>query len=237
MNESHIVSSYDRDLEAVQALIMKMGGLVEESILNAAQCLVENDGDLATKVRRGDKAIDGLEERINEEAARMIALRQPMARDLRTVLSVIKISGNLERIGDYSKNIGKRTIALTEMPQIGSTAGSIRRMARSVEQMLKDALDAYIQRDVEMARDVWARDAEVDQMYTALFREFVTHMMEDPRNISACIHLHFIAKNIERMGDHVTSIAEQVIYLVSGEKPDEDRPKGDRSSLETFGQT
>jgi phosphate transport system protein len=185
---------------------------------------------LARTVRQGDKAIDGLEELINEEAARLIALRAPAASDLRLVLSVMKIAGNLERIGDYAKNMAKRTGVLAQGPNISEGTAALRRMAREVERMLKDALDSYIQRDVELAADVIERDRDVDQMYNALFREFLTHMMEDPRNISACMHLHFIAKNTERMGDHVTSIAEQVIYLVTGDKPEEDRQKADTTS-------
>ena len=206
-------------------MIMKMGGMVEQQLIEAAQALETRDDALAARVRDADKQIDALDEQVNLEAARLIALRAPAAKDLRTVLSVLKISGNLERIGDYSKNLGKRSLVLAQMPVIPGSAGAIRRMAKAVEQMLKDALDAYIHRDVELAIDVRSRDQDVDQMYNALFREFLTHMMEDPRNITACMHLHFIAKNIERSGDHVTSIAEQVIYLATGEAPTDARPK------------
>lgn len=206
-------------------MIMKMGGMVEQQLIEAAQALETRDDALAARVRDADKQIDALDEQVNLEAARLIALRAPAAKDLRTVLSVLKISGNLERIGDYSKNLGKRSLVLAQMPVIPGSAGAIRRMAKAVEQMLKDALDAYIHRDVELAIDVRSRDQDVDQMYNALFREFLTHMMEDPRNITACMHLHFIAKNIERSGDHVTSIAEQVIYLATGEAPTDVRPK------------
>ncbi|MEX0301050.1 MAG: phosphate signaling complex protein PhoU [Leisingera sp.] len=230
MVEQHIASAFDRDLEGIQARIMKMGGLVEDAIREAARALETRDEELALEVRQADKAIDGLEELINEETARLIALRAPAASDLRLVLSVLKIAGNLERIGDYAKNMAKRTGVLAQGPSTSEGAAALRRMAREVERMLKDALDSYIQRDVELAADVIARDRDVDQMYNALFREFLTHMMEDPRNISACMHLHFIAKNTERMGDHVTSIAEQVIYLVTGEKPEEDRKKADTTS-------
>ncbi len=233
--QQHIVSSYDTDLEAIQALIMKMGGLTEAAILEATKSLENRDEELAEQVRLNDKAIDHLEEQVNEECARVLALRQPIASDLRTVLTVMKISANLERVGDYAKNMAKRTSVLVHLSPIEGTSGAIRRMARTVESMLKDALDAYIQRDAELAADVRLRDQEVDQMYNALFREFLTFMMEDPRNITACMHLHFIAKNIERMGDHVTSIAEQVIYLVTGEMPEEGRPKDDRTSVETPG--
>ena len=230
MSEQHIASAFDRDLEAVQAHIMKMGGLVEVAISNAARSLETRDEELAQKVRQGDKEIDALEDMINEETARLIALRAPTAGDLRLVLSVLKVSGNLERIGDYAKNIAKRTTTLVEAPHIGSSAAALRRMARDVETMLRDALDAYIQRDAELAQDVIRRDEDVDLMYNGLFRELLTFMAEDPRNITACMHLHFIAKNTERMGDHVTAIAEQVIYLVTGERPTESRPKADTTS-------
>ncbi|MCD9147854.1 phosphate signaling complex protein PhoU [Pseudophaeobacter flagellatus] len=230
MVEQHIASAFDRDLEAIQAQIMKMGGLVEVAIVDCARALETRDEELAQQVRNSDKAIDGLEELINENAARVIAIRAPAAVDLRVVLSVMKIAGNLERIGDYAKNISKRTGVLIQGQDISDNAAALRRMAREVELMLKDALDAYIQRDIELAADVITRDREVDQMYNALFREFLTHMMEDPRNITSCMHLHFIAKNIERMGDHVTSIAEELIYLVTGNRPEEDRPKADTTS-------
>ncbi|AML52679.1 phosphate signaling complex protein PhoU [Falsihalocynthiibacter arcticus] len=226
MQEQHIVSSFDRDLESIQALIMKMGGLVEVAISDATRALEDRDEELAQQVRHRDKAIDALEDQVNSEAARVIALRSPTATDLRTVLTVMKLAGNLERVGDYAKNLGKRTSSLVQMPDIDGASGAIRRMGREVEHMLRDALDAFVQRDVAMAEDVRRRDQEVDQMYNALFREFLTFMMEDPRNITACMHLHFIAKNIERMGDHTTSIAEQVIYLVTGELPAEERTKG-----------
>ncbi|CUH88673.1 PhoU-like phosphate uptake regulator [Phaeobacter sp. CECT 5382] len=230
MVEQHITSAFDRDLEAVQAQIMKMGGLVEAAIIDSARALETRDEELAQKVRAGDAAIDGLAEMINEDAARVIAIRAPAAVDLRLVLSVMKIAGNLERIGDYAKNIAKRTGVLIQGHDTSESAAALRRMAREVELMLKDALDSYIQRDVELAADVIARDTEVDQMYNALFREFLTHMMEDPRNITPCMHLHFIAKNIERMGDHVTSISEELIYLVTGNRPEDERPKADTTS-------
>lgn len=231
MKEQHIASVFDRDLEAIQAQIMKMGGLVEAAIRESSLSLDTRDEELADKVRKADKAIDALEEMINEEAARVIALRAPIASDLRLVLSVIKISANLERIGDYAKNMAKRTGVLSQMAPVNDSTGALRRMAREVERMLNDALDSYVQRDAELALDVIGRDQEVDQMYNALFREFLTFMMEDPRNITACMHLHFIAKNIERMGDHVTSIAEQVVYLVTGDHPEDARPKADKTSL------
>ena len=232
MEDTHIASAFDRDLEALQAQIMKMGGLVEDAILKAATSLERRDEELAEEVRRADTAIDRLDEFINEEAARVIAMRQPIAVDLRVILTVLKVSSNLERIGDYAKNMAKRTTVLAGMQQVNGSPASIRRMAKEVELMLKDVLDAYIQRDADLARAVIMRDADVDQMYNALFREFLTFMMEDPRNINACMHLHFIAKNTERMGEHVTNIAEQVIYLVTGETPEDKRPKEDQTSID-----
>ena len=229
-SERHIATAFDRDLEGIQALIMKMGGLVEAAILDAASALDTRDDELAERVRLGDKVIDALEDQINTECARLIALRAPAASDLRTVLTVMKIAASLERCGDYAKNLAKRSLVLTQMMPIEGSAGAIKRMAKAVAVLLGDALDAYIRRDVNLAADVRRRDREVDQMYNALFREFLTHMMEDPRAISACMHLHFIAKNIERMGDHATGVAEQVIYLVTGQMPEEDRVKGDTTS-------
>lgn len=228
----HIASAFDRDLESIQAKIMKMGGLVEVAIMEGAISLETRDEERAEKVRAADRLIDRLEEDINEDAARLIAIRSPTAGDLRLVLSVMKISGNLERIGDYSKNMAKRTGVLTQMDPVSDSTSALRRMAKEVQKMLKDALDAYIHRDAELAQDVINRDSDVDQMYNALFREFLTFMMEDPRNITACMHLHFIGKNIERMGDHVTAIAEQVVYLVTGERPEEARTKSDVTSTQ-----
>lgn len=227
MNDHHIASAFDRDLEAIQAQIMKMGGLVEAAINDATRALETRDLELAEEVRRNDKVIDALEEQINQEAAQLIALRAPTAIDLRLVLSVIKISANLERIGDYAKNLAKRTSLLTEMEPVNGSAGALRRMSKAVGGMLNDVLDAHVRRDPELALDVIERDHDVDQMYNALFREFLTFMMEDPRKITACMHLHFIAKNIERMGDLATSIAEQTIYVATGHLPEDDRPKVD----------
>ncbi|KPP88652.1 MAG: phosphate transport system regulatory protein PhoU [Rhodobacteraceae bacterium HLUCCO07] len=231
MTSQHIVSSFDRDLEALQAMIVKMGSQAEKAINNAITALETRDMDLSQKIRRDDKIIDTMDEEIKSETARVLALRAPTAGDLRTVLSVMTISSHLERCGDYAKNIAKRNTVLVDMTPIDGTVPALRRMARMVEQMLTDALQAYIERDAEKAEDVRTRDLEVDQMYNTLFRSLLTHMMEDPRNITASMHLHFIAKNIERMGDHATSISDQTIYLVTGEMPDEDRPKGDTTAL------
>jgi phosphate transport system protein len=227
MTTAHILSAFDRDLEAAQALVMRMGGMVETALLDAAEALDTRDEDLAARVRSGDAAIDALEEQINTQCAMLLALRGPTAGDLRTVLTVMKIAAALERAGDYAKNMAKRTVVLAQMTPVPGASGSIRRLAKAVVQMLTDALDAYIRRDLKLAEDVRKRDRDVDQMYNSIFRELLTHMMEDPRNIGPCMHLHFIAKNIERVGDHATAVAEQVIYLVTGAMPGDERPKVD----------
>lgn len=233
VQSSHIRSAFDQDLEGVKAQVAKMGGLVEKALLSAAEALDTRDVALAKQVRRDDAAIDALEEMIQSECARIIALRTPIASDLRTVLTVMRLAGGLERAGDYAKNLAKRTVVLAEMPQIDGSSAAVKRMTRSVVAMLSKALNAYFSEDAALAEEVRQSDVEVDQMYNSLFREFLTHMMEDPRNITACMHLHFIAKNIERVGDHATGIAEQVIYLVTGKYPDEDRVKGeDAASLQ-----
>ncbi|KQI67223.1 phosphate transport system protein [Loktanella sp. DSM 29012] len=232
-DQQHISSAYDRDLEEITTLIMKMGGMVEAAILQTAEAMATRDLELAEKVRNGDKAIDALEIEINDSAARTIALRAPVSKDLRSILTVLRLAASLERIGDYAKNIAKRTSVLIDMPVISGSEVALKRMAREVQGMLNDTLDAYIRGDAELAEDVRQHDQDVDQMYNALFREFLTFMMEDPRNITACMHLHFMAKNIERMGDLTTNMAEQVIYLVTGDMPDEARPKSDRTAYTT----
>lgn len=232
MNDKHILSLFDRDLEGIQASVMKMGGLVEQALSHATKALKAGDVDLAETVRKGDKVIDEIELEIKNDAARLIALRSPTAGDLRTVLSVMEIASHLERCGDYAKNIAKRTIAMAGTAEIGDTLVALARMSNFVSGMIKDCLDAHIRRDVEAAEEIIERDLEADQIYNTVFRSLLTHMMEDHRNIAVGMHLHFIAKNIERVGDHATGIAEQTIYLVTGELPDDDRPKKDRTSTE-----
>jgi phosphate transport system protein len=212
MSNEHILRAFDRDLEAVQAMIMKMGGLVETALADAARAVDTLDEGLADQVRAGDAAIDALEEQVNAECARLIALRAPMGTDLRMVLSVMKIASNLERCGDYAKNLAKRSKVLAGLQPL---------------LLLKDSLDAFIARDAGLAAEVRLRDHEIDQMYNALFRELLTHMLEDSRTITPAMQLHFIAKNVERVGDHATTIAEQVIYMTTGSLPGEARPKVD----------
>ena len=204
---------------------------MEDAILQGSEALSDRDVEAADRVRQGDRAIDALEEHLNEEVARTIALRAPVSRDLRILLSVLRLAASLERVGDYAKNIAKRVTVLADSRGIEGADVSLRRMAREVQGMLRDTLDAFVRRDAGLAADVVARDEGVDQMYNALFREILTFMMEDPRTITPSMHLHFIAKNLERMGDLVTNMAEQVIYLVTGEKPHDERPKGDRTAF------
>lgn len=226
----HTLSSFDRDLDAIRLNVLTMGGQVEDAILNASRALEGRDEDLAAQVVQGDKLIDASEEEINAQVVRLLALRQPQADDLRAAVAVMKMAGELERLGDYAKNMAKRVPVLIAAPVIDGAAGALRRQSRLVGQMLKDMLDAFSRMDVGLARDVIARDVEVDDMTNALFREFITHMMEDPRNITPCLHYVFIAKNIERMGDLVTHGAEQVIFVAEG-RPAEAREKGHSTAL------
>ena len=226
----HTLSSFDRDLDAIRLNVLTMGGQVEDAILNASRALEGRDEDLAAQVVQGDKLIDASEEEINAQVVRLLALRQPQADDLRAAVAVMKMAGELERLGDYAKNMAKRVPVLIAAPVIDGAAGALRRQSRLVGQMLKDMLDAFSRMDVGLARDVIARDVEVDDMTNALFREFITHMMEDPRNITPCLHYVFIAKNIERMGDLVTHGAEHVIFVSEG-RPAEAREKGHSTAL------
>ncbi len=225
MEEQHIMAAFDRDLQEIQAQLMKMGGLVEAAIKDSAEALRTRDGELAEQVRKRDTEIDKLDVQVNESCARVLALRQPAASDLRLVLSVMRISQNLERMGDYAKNIAKRALVLSDLEPIEGTGMLITKMATEVHSMLTDALDSFVRQDEDLAEQVRQRDLDVDHMYNAMFRELLTFMMEDPRLITTSMHLHFVAKNIERMGDHTTSIAEQVTYFLSGDLPDDARPK------------
>ncbi len=230
----HIVSRFDEDLNQLDNLLAEMGGLAEHQFADAIKALVRRDSELAEKVIINDKRIDAIEESVDQHTISMLALRQPMADDLRVVITALRIASVIERIGDYSKNIAKRTVAITQTPPVGPSR-TISRMGNVVQGMIKTVLDAYLQRDAELARDVRLRDEEVDALHTSLFRELLTYMMEDPRSISACAHLLFVAKNIERIGDHATNIAEHVHFLVHGSLPEETRPKDDQSSYTVIG--
>ncbi|WP_343561019.1 phosphate signaling complex protein PhoU [Kiloniella sp. b19] len=231
MNTGHIVTSFDKELDDIHTLIMRMAGLTESQFAEALDALCRMDAELAQKVRANDAQIDDLERELEQEVVRLIALRQPMADDLRSAISALKIASDLERIGDYAKNIAKRSIAIGQVDRKPSFS-PIARLGRLVQAIFKDTMDAFSNRDINRAIDIWHRDEEVDEMYTSLFRELLTYMMEDPGNITACTHMMFIAKNIERIGDHATNIAETVYYLETGEQIEGKRPKGDTTAFE-----
>lgn len=233
MKEKHIVRSFDTELEAVQAHLMRMGGLVETGLSDAITALRERDVDLARRTVKADRSIDELEELVKTEAANIIARRAPTAVDLRVVLATFTIANQLERSGDHAKNIAKRAITIAASSSLDEVTAAIARQAQLVQAMLADALDAFIQRDLDAAQNIRKRDAEVDSVYNNVFRTLLTHMMENPANITAGMHLHFVAKNLERIGDHATGIAEQTIYLITGELPDDDRPRQDQTPTET----
>jgi phosphate transport system protein len=231
MSDPHIVSSFDRDLEALQAHLSRLSGLVEAALTDAVTALEAQDIPAAEKVIAADKAIDALEEFIQTEAATLIARRAPTAVDLRLVLAVMRVASSLERVGDYAKNVAKRTRVMGPSAPADGHAGTIRRMATLVTRMLDEALLALIRRDAALAEAVRRRDLEIDQIYNTLFRSLFTYMMENPTNISPSMHLHFIAKNVERCGDHATAIAEQALYLATGAVPSDPRPKAESPGL------
>ena len=230
MASEHIIKSYDEELQRLDNTIAQMGGLAETQLGAAIEAVIKRDGDIATEVIEGDVQVDTLERDIESLVTRLLALRQPMARDLREVFAALKIGSDLERICDYAANVAKRSIALNQTPPV-KPVYAIPRMGRLCQAMIKDVLDAYVERDADKALAVWLRDEELDEMYTSLFRELLTYMIEDPRNITACTHLLFIAKNLERIGDHTTNVAETLYFLVHGTPLAQVRPKGDRSSL------
>jgi len=231
MPADHIVKSYDEELTRLGNMIVEMGGLAESQLSAAIDAVAKRDSALAALVVEGDAKVDDLERELDNLAIRLLALRQPMARDLREIFAALKIGSDLERICDYAANVAKRSIALSQSPPI-QPVHALPRMGTLALALIKDVIDAYVEKDADKALDVWRRDEELDEMYSSLFREFLTYMMEDPRNIGACTHLLFMAKNIERIGDHATNIAEDLYYLVHGTPLTEARPKGDKSSLE-----
>jgi phosphate transport system protein len=228
----HVVKSYDEELDRLNNIIIEMGGLAESQIASAMDAVVRRDSDLAASVIEGDLKVDQLERDLDNQAVRLLALRQPMGRDLREIVAALKIGSDLERICDYAANVAKRSIVLAQSPPT-EPIHALPRMARLALILVKEVIDAYVERDADKAIVVWARDEELDEMYSGLFREFLTYMMEDPRNIGAYTHLLFMAKNIERIGDHATNIAEDVYYVVHGTPLTQARPKGDRTSLES----
>jgi phosphate transport system protein len=231
----HIHKAFDEDLREIASRLAEMGGVAERLVAESIDALVKRDTALAQRVIAADAGVDALQREIEEKAVLTIARRQPMAIDLREVVAALRIANDLERVGDLAKNTAKRVVALDGDYQAQKQLRGVKHMADMAIARLKQVLDAYGTRDVERAIDVWRRDGEVDAMYTSLFRELLTYMMEDPRHITLCIHLLFAAKNIERIGDHATNIAETIHYLVRGEVLTDERPKVDTTSFARIG--
>jgi phosphate transport system protein len=226
----HIAKAYDQDIAALKTQLAEMGGLAEEQLANAIQALSRRDVILADQVIRNDDKLDELERRIEEKAILTIAKRQPMALDLREIMVAIRVASDIERIGDLAKNTAKRTHAISEaLPRKLSTG--LTRMGAMAQAQLKQVLDAYAERDDVKGLAVWRADEDLDALYNSIFRELLTYMMEDPRNIGLCTHLLFGAKNLERIGDHTTNIAENIHYLVHGQTIMESRPKKDITAM------
>ncbi|AJD41622.1 phosphate transport system regulatory protein PhoU [Rhizobium gallicum bv. gallicum R602sp] len=230
MASTHIYSAYDDDLKFLSRRISEMGGLAEQMVSDAVRALVHGDAGLAQKVISDDVIMDHAEREIGDKAVVTIARRQPMASDLREIMGSIRIAADLERVGDLGKNTAKRVIAV-------QSTGVPRKLARGLEHLselalvqLKEVLDVYASRSADKAKSIRERDEEIDAMYTSLFREMLTYMMEDPRNITSCTHLLFCAKNIERIGDHATNIAETIYYMATGTQPEGERPKDDTAN-------
>jgi phosphate transport system protein len=228
----HTVKAFDAELEALTAKVSEMGGLAEAELTGAIEAVAKRDTALAERIILDDVRVDELCRQIEAQAVRLLALRQPMADDLRETLAAIKMSVDLERIGDLAKNVAKRALVLNREPPVRLTQ-SVGRMGRQALQQLTQVLDAYTQRSAERALAVWHSDNDIDEIYNSLFRELLTYMMEDPRTIGLCTHLLFLAKNLERIGDHATNVAEIVYHLVTGTDLSLDRPRGDVTSLMT----
>jgi phosphate transport system protein len=230
----HIIKMYDKELDHLNKMLLEMGGLAESQLASAMESVSRRDTKLASEVIDTDSTVDQLERDIDDLVVRHLALRHPIASDLRATFVTLKIAGDLERICDYAANIAKRSIPLSQAPPI-QPVHALLPMGRFALLLIKDVIDAYVARDADKALDVWGRDKELDEFYTDVFRVLLTYMMEDPRSIGASTHLLFMAKNIERIGDHATNIAENVYYLVHGIPLEGLRPKADKSSLEVMG--
>jgi phosphate transport system protein len=224
----HIVRSYEEELKRLRDMIARMGGLAERQVADSATALIRRDTELAAEVVARDAQLDLLEREVEAFCVRLLALRQPMAADLRLIVTSMKISSDLERIGDYARNGAKRAIVISSQPQFASLNG-FSRLAHLVQENLKGAIDALVNDDLARADEVWNADQPVDDIYNGIFRELLTFMMEDPRNITAATHLLFVAKNLERIGDHATNIAERVHYAISGQILPDERPRSDTS--------
>jgi phosphate transport system protein len=230
---THTMKAFDADLEELSRMVAEMGGLAEKEIADSVMALARRDVDLAQKVIALDPTVDALQRTIEEKVILTIARRQPMAVDLRDIVGSLRVSNDLERIGDLAKNIAKRVLALDTDITFSQVIRGVEEMTKLVLAQVKQVLDAYASRDVEKALEVWRRDEEIDAVNNSLFRELLTYMMEDPRNITSCTHLLFCTKNIERMGDHATNIAETVHYMVEGRPLADERPKGDDTATFT----
>jgi phosphate transport system protein len=224
----HIVKAYEQELKRLAQMITGMGGMVEAQLAGACQAILHKDGAAATAAIEADARVDATEQEVEAFVIRLLALRQPMAQDLRHIVASLKITAAMERIGDYAANVAKRSLVLAQfnLPALSGLAN----MARLVQENLKLVVDAFGESDPDKALLVWRSDAAIDEVYTALFRELITYMMEDPRHITPCTHLLFIAKNLERIGDHATNIAETIHYAVRGTPLTDARPKGDVSA-------
>jgi phosphate transport system protein len=229
----HTIKAFDTELQDLTRVVVEMGGLAERQIVNALEALEKHDTALAQRVIADDAKIDALQREVEEKAILTIARRQPMAVDLREVVGALRLSNDLERVGDLAKNIAKRVGALDTDFQPQQVMRGVEHMTDLVLTQLKEVLDSFAHRDIAKALAVWRGDEEIDAVNNSLFRELLTYMMEDPRNITFCTHLLFCAKNIERMGDHATNIAETVYYIVEGRSLAEERPKGDTTSSAT----
>jgi phosphate transport system protein len=227
---THTMKAFDADLEELSRMVAEMGGLAEKEIADSIMALARRDLDLAQRVIALDPSVDALQRAIEEKAILTIARRQPMAVDLRDIVGSLRVSNDLERIGDHAKNIAKRVLALDADIAFSQVIRGVEEMTKLVLAQVKQVLDAYASRDVAKALEVWRRDEEVDAVNNSLFRELLTYMMEDPRNITSCTHLLFCTQNIERMGDHATNIAETVYYMVEGRPLAEERPKGESTA-------
>jgi phosphate transport system protein len=230
MVAEHIIKSYDQELQRLDNTLAEMGGMAESQLAAAIEAVAKRDSDLATEVIENDAKVDELEHEVEGLVVRLLALRQPMARDLRQIVAALKTATDLERICDYAANVAKRSIVLNQTAPV-KPVYALPRMGALCQAMIKDMLDAYVERDADRALAVWLRDEELDEMYTSLFRELLTYMIEDARNITPCTHLLFMAKNLERIGDHTTNIAETLYFLVHGTPLAQIRPKRDRTTL------
>jgi phosphate transport system protein len=225
----HIVKSYDDELKRLTGEIQRMGERALAQLGASIDAVMERDSEAAMKIVHDDSEIDALDHDVSHDVIRLLALRQPMARDLREVLAALRISADIERIGDYAANIAKRSLVLNQSAPV-HLVSALPRLARLAEGLVREVLIAYHDNNAEQALDAWTRDEELDEQYTGLFRELLTYMMEDPRNITPCTHLLFMAKNLERIGDHATNIAENVYFLVNGTHITQTRRKGDATS-------